>query len=498
MFDRACAARGSAPAIVAPDGRVLWAFDQLGEAAARLAGGLASLGLGPASRVLILEPDRREQYRTVAGVVWSGATAVIPPLSVPLLRSLALAAELRPQAIIANPALIPLILAFRGLRESRAWILTGGRSLPGRPGIAVLGRHEPVAPAAVTTGSPALISFTTGTTGRPTPIDRSHGVLGSQHDALRALRGLTDGDRDFVGLPVLALHNLASGVTSILPPGHRAIGSCGAAVVEALVRTRPTTAAGFPSLFQAALRHAGHGHLRGLRSVHVGGTRVRPNLLTALGGLVPAASITVVYGSTEVEPIASIDATAYLEAIVRSDPAEGICVGRVIDGLELRIEPEPGDRPPDTTPRSCRHVGRIHVRGRRAAGGSGTGGWVDTGDLGHLDASRRLWLLGRATNRVGRLHPIEAERTIESLAWVESAALVRLDRALPSRGPGLLAVQPVTWPPAGTRQAWLAQLQQIATQQSWSLERLVLVRRMPLGPGPAAKVDEARLRRAIP
>jgi hypothetical protein len=101
--------------------------------------------------------------------------------------------------------------------------------------------------------------------------------------------------------------------------------------------------AGFPHQLQSAALGARPGERAGLRAIHVGGDRVRPRLLDALAVVAPTADCTVVYGSTEIEPISAIDARSYLQLYAAGDPAGGICVGRLVDGLELRIEPLPDE-----------------------------------------------------------------------------------------------------------------------------------------------------------
>jgi len=237
------------------------------------------------------------------------------------------------------------------------------------------------------------------------------------------------------------------------------------------------------------VRGARPGELDRLRSIYVGGSRVRPELLRALKAIAPAAAVTVVYGSTEIEPIAAIGADEYLDLLARSDPADGAPVGLVLDGLELRME-LPSERP---GPSARGERGRILLRGPRASGAAGLGRWVDTGDAGHVDEDGRLWLLGRITNAFGELYPAEVECVIEALSWVSRAALVRVDSHPDARA--LLAVQPIEWGAAGIRAEQLVVLRDIARQRHWPLDKAVLLRRLPVFVGAAAKIDDRRLRK---
>jgi acyl-CoA synthetase (AMP-forming)/AMP-acid ligase II len=455
-----------------------------------MAGGLAGLGLGVGDRVLVLDPDVRRRYGLVSAVLWAGAAVVVPPVSLRPWEALAVAEGAAPRAIVFAPSQWPAVVGRRGLRSSPLRIVTGGPRLPGAIGLTELERAGPTEPRDVPTDAAALVSFTTGTAGRVGRVVRSHGVLRAQHDALVRLRGLADDDRDLVGLPNLVLHDLGIGVTSVLPPRDPASPRYGDQIVRSLTMTRATSAAGFPRLFEAAVLGTPPGSLGHLRAIHVGGSRVAPSLLRALARLAPAARVTVVYGSTEIEPIAAIEGSEYLDALASGDPSAGVCVGAVVPGIEVRLDAL-GPRAESMTPAAA---GAILARGARVAGTPTADGWVATGDAGWLDAGGRLWLLGRVEDVSGGLRPFEVERTVEALDWVSRAALVRLDEALGSRG--LVAVEPVDWGDAATRAERAEAVRRLVAGRAWSVDDVVLVRTMPVIRGPAGKVDAARLRGA--
>ena len=493
LFAAAAERRGDAPAIVDADGCVLWSFANLANVAARVAHGLAGSGVGPGDRVLVLERDPRRRFAVVAGILWAGATVAAPPTSPSGRAALAAALVTRPAAVAFGPRLWPVILGHPGLRAIPLRIVTRGPRPPGATSLADLARGTAVPPHDVAGDTPALASFTTGSLGPPTLVLRSHDLLHAQHDALGRLRALTDDDRDLVGLPFLVLHDLASGVTCVLPPPDPGSAWFGARGRRAVARAGATSAAGFPHLFAAAADGGTGSGLRGLRAIHVGGSRVSVRLLASLDRAAPHADTTVVYGSTEVEPIAAIPAAEYLDALAGSDPDEGICVGRVIPGLDLRLAPlnrPGGDRIGDGN-----GVGEIRVRGPRAAGGADADGadadgWVATGDAGRLADDGRLWLLGRAANAVEGRYPFQVERAVEDLAWVGRAVLVRIGRAPAARG--ALVVEPRRWDPHAVG-AWTTSLHGLARAREWPIDEIRLVRELPAIPGPASKPDTRRL-----
>jgi acyl-coenzyme A synthetase/AMP-(fatty) acid ligase len=488
LFAAAAERRGGAPAIMDADGCVLWSFGDLAHVAARVASGLAGNGVGPGHRVLVLERDPRRRFAVVAGILWAGATVAAPPTSPSGRAALDAALLTRPTAVAFGPRLWPVILGYPRLRAIPLRIVTCGPRPLGTMSLADLARGTVVPPRVVAGDVPALASFTTGSLGPPQLVLRSHDLLRAQHDALGRLRALTDGDRDLVGLPFLALHDLASGVTCVLPPPDPGSTWFGARVRRAVTRAGATSAAGFPHLFEAAAERGAGGGLRSLRAIHVGGSRVSAGLLGSLTRAAPHADVTVVYGSTEVEPIAAIPAGEYLDALAGSDPDQGICAGRVIPGLDLRVAP------PDRLEGDRSGVGEVQVRGPRAAAESGAGGWVATGDAGRLADDGRLWLLGRTGNAVDGRYPFQVERAVETLDWVGRAALVRVGRD-PDAG-GALVVEPRRWDPRAVMD-WASSIHRLAGARGWPIDDVRLVRELPVIPGPAAKTDTLRLARSV-
>lgn len=503
LLGDAAVRRSGEPAVIGADGRVIWSFETLAETAARLAGGLAEAGVGVGDRVLVLVPDVARRFALVAGVLWAGGAVVVPAGSMSPLAALTAAASFGPRVVVFGPLFGPAIIGHRMLRSIPVRVVSDGPRQPGSTRLSTLERSRPIEPRIVPGDTPALVSFTTGSTGHAKPVVRSHDVLRAQHDALRDLRMLSDSDRDLAGLPLLVLHNLAAGVTSILPPPNHGSSRFGSSVLRALLVSGATSAAGFPHLFDAVVRSGAPGQLRGIRAIHIGGDRVGPELLRALGRLAPAAGLTVVYGSTEVEPIAAIGASDYLDALTASDPVAGICVGRVVAGIGLRVAPDhrfSGVGSPSTRsewvearePLAPAPAGPILVCGPRVAGTSGLDGWVATGDTGWVDSEDHLWLLGRTDNTIGSLCQFQVERAVEALDAVRRAAFVPIEAG--SRPRGLLAVEPTDWTSAPSRAALEASVTRLVADRAWRIDEIVLVRRMPTIHGVARKVDVAQIR----
>jgi acyl-CoA synthetase (AMP-forming)/AMP-acid ligase II len=338
--------------------------------------------------------------------------------------------------------------------------------------------------------APALVSWSTGSTGRPHPVVRSHGVLVAQHEAIRRLRTPRPDDVDLVGLPTLALHDLACGIAMVLPP-RIAAGLDPARLRTIAGVTGATLAAGFPTLFERLVDGAAPNSLPSLRSIHVGGAPVRRDLLERLALVAPNADVVVVYGSTEVEPIAAVHASELLASV--APPGSGLLVGRIQDGLELKFAPSAdcGSHAGEAAAPPAR--GRILVRGARVARAgdcTDADGWLDTGDVGAMDDDHRLWLLGRASNGSAAGHyPAEIEEPTLALDEIGAAALVTLAGGAGPRS--VLVVEPAS--AASPIELVRERVVTEARDRGWALDRVVVVRRLPRDTG-SGKLDYSRIR----
>jgi acyl-CoA synthetase (AMP-forming)/AMP-acid ligase II len=160
--------------------------------------------------------------------------------------------------------------------------------------------------------------------------------------------------------------------------------------------------------------------------------------------------VRVLFGSTEVEPVAEIDARDVLEETAEGTRAgRGHCVGRAHEALEVKLlRPTEGPivldgrgfAPLEVAPGEPGEivVAGPHVQDRylddeaamRALKIRGPDGrlWHRMGDVATRDALGRLWLLGRVGDAVPigdrEVYPLQVEPLVDALPEVRRAALV--------------------------------------------------------------------------
>lgn len=488
-------------------------YGTLGARVRNLAGALSRRGVVPGSRVVVLIPMSTSLYEVLLAVAALGATAVfVEPAATPAEMARAIRVT-HPVAFIGIPKAHALRFLFPRQTATPIRVVVGGKRAAwalGGDSLAALEAEAPVALPALAPAQPALLTFSSGSTGTPKGATRSHAFLGAQHDAIARLLG--DGDVHLSAFSIVLLSTLVSGGTAVIPRLGKGVDDVdGAALVRTIRELGVTVLSGSPAFLAPIFAAAKPGDLAAVRRVISGGAPVPVELCERAGEvLAPDAVFTVVYGSTEAEPIATIDARE-----VRADTGPhtragaGLCVGRVDEHLRLRLlrpttapivvgpggldalEVAPGEVGEVVV--AGPHVNTRYFRDRAAERATkivDEAGviWHRTGDAARRDDRGRLWLVGRVADIVRRgdaiYHPSAVEAAARVLPWVARAALVG-----DGRGGTLLVVEPQAAADPAALTAHLA-------SRGIVIDRVALAPKLPVDPRHRAKIDYPAVRRA--
>ncbi|WP_369138431.1 alpha/beta fold hydrolase [Modestobacter versicolor] len=456
---------GSPAVVEVGGGTVSWA--QLHRRVEHLAAGLAAVGVAPGHRVGLLVEPSADLTASVYAVWRAGGVVVVADKGLGLRGMRRALRSAGVDAVIGGAPGLAAARAMRlpGLRIAAGTSPRAARALGATHTLAELeerGRTAP-APAEGPADADCAVLFTSGATGPAKGVVYTRRQAQAQLQLVRSTYRLGPDDRLVAAFAPFAILGPALGIGSAVPdvdvttPGSLtaakladAAAAVGGTVVfasPAALRRVVATAGALTGDQRAAL-----GRVRLLMSA---GAPVPLALLQQLREVLPAAEAHTPYGMTEALPVTDVSATE----IAAAGPGDGVCVGRPLAGVEVRVSPlsPAGDADgaltaePGTTGEVC--VRAAHVKDRYDAlwaterASSRDPGWHRTGDVGHLDADGRLWIEGRlphvVTTAAGVVTPVGVEQRVESLAGVASAAVVGVGPA------GTQAVVVVVVPAAG-------------------------------------------------
>jgi olefin beta-lactone synthetase len=395
-------------AVIEPSGARV-RYGELEQRSAALAAALKRRGIGRQDRALVALRPGAALYTALAALWRLGAVAVFAEPSTGLAGLRHAARVTRPSLLLGGPSLLAVARLWPELRAIRT-------RLP--PAADPFARSPPI--ASLSAGDPALVSFTSGTTGAPKAMERSHGLLLAQHEALTPLlapRAATE--TDLVAFPAFVLSCLGHGTTAVLPRWNpRRHDHARPDAVSRQIVACGVTRALLPPVVTAAL--AQKPLPRPLERVLTGGGPVYPDVMRRFLDTSAKVGLTVVYGSTEAEPISHIAMDEAEAAIWDAiDAGGGLPVGHPVPQARVRIvDGEIAVAGP--------HVNKGYLdpsRDRETKIVDGETVWHRTGDAGRLDGAGRLWLLGRTGALVGGHSPFVVETAARLWPGVRGAAL---------------------------------------------------------------------------
>ena len=494
-IDQAAERRGGVPYLEDAAGAGTLSYAGLRRSARAWAGCLDRAGLPPGARVAVRLPDPLSYATALVSIL--GAGRVVVPLDpaapgAELARVLAVA---RPEvAVCDSGAGLPPGLAVLGPPEAPGGPggPDGADSRDGRRGQAGTG-HAGIPAGASRAGG--IFLCTSGTTGTPKGILLREDQLGHVAACVAGHHRLTRADRGYCCLPLFHVNAEVVGLLATL-----AAGAC-------LVLDRKFSRRGFwpliaerritwinavPAIITVLAMDPSAGRPAGrVRFVRSASAPLPPS---ALRRFEEAFGVPVVetYGMTEA---ASMIAANPLEG-----PRKAGSVG-LPAGTEVRVVQLAAGR---CVPCLAHAVGRVQVRGPGvireyaeggAAGAIGPRGWLDTGDLGYLDAGGYLFLAGRSDDVINRggekIYPREIEDFLVAQPGVWSAAVVAVDDEVFGQRPVAYVVPAGSGRP-GELDGELREACEKALPRSKRPGEFRLVRELPLGP--TGKVSRRRLR----
>jgi olefin beta-lactone synthetase len=363
---------------------------------------LQSKGINQGDRLLVFVPMSISLYINVLAIFYIGAIAVFVDDYTSIKKLSDRCNVVNCKGIIASRLLLFIGLFIKAIRVIPIHLNSNAHL-----------NNTSINPCNVQEQDTALLTFTTGSTGIPKATVRTHKQLQAQFQALLPLLN-PDAERiDMPLLPIVLLLNLGIGRTSVIAKFNtNKSATKQAALLHQLIKEHKVKSiTSSPYTLQAlATYYCNNNIVSTLQKVIIGGAPVFPNLAKQLYNYI-ATDITIVYGSTEAEPMAHTYAYDLLNE--HASLQNGLYVGKVDLNTNLKIIPfvnEPISTEQFTSLATLQNTpGEIIVQGQHvlnkyynnhtafvenkiidAYGNI----WHRTGDLGILQ-NKQLFLLGR-------------------------------------------------------------------------------------------------------
>ncbi|MCA9704465.1 MAG: AMP-binding protein [Myxococcales bacterium] len=450
-----------------------WTYRQLRTEAERFAALLQGQGFGPGDRCAIVMQNQAKWIFSGLGALWAGATLVPIDYKLTAREQLELLAHCKPRVLVTEYGAWVKLRREEGAALERTLVLVS--EAPGRADLGAAARWEDTPPADTLERLPrtrddvATIVYSSGTGGRPKGCMLTHGNYLAQAEILGNMYPLAEDERFFSVLPTNhAIDFMVGFIVPLLMGGgivhqrtlrpqflratmkkygitHIALVPTILKSLEKRIRERldelpdwqRQAIDGLRRVNELATRKAPNHRLSStlLRPIHeslggklqyvfAGGTFVDRGLAEFFYEL--GIPVVIGYGLTEASTVITVNDL---------HPFRGDTVGKAVPGVEVEIRDanEAG-------------VGEVWVRGPTVMKGyldapeltaqALVDGWLRTGDLGSLDVSGHLRLVGRAKNMIvteggKNIYPEDIESYFEDLPGIEEYCVFAADYVWP-------------------------------------------------------------------
>lgn len=502
------------------------AYGSFNKKVGSFAGGLFRSGIKKGDRVLVFTPISPELYISIAALQRIGA---IPVLLDSLSRKEQLADILQnsePSGMIA-PA--TWLNAFKEnldifgvtIRISTTQHATEKQILAFQ--YLLRGETQNIVP--VKQDDTALITYTTGSSGKPKGVNRTHRFLAAQHDALKRLFPYKPDDIDLPVFPVFALNNIASGITTVIPaidvsrPDSKDSGTLISQIRACGVNCMTLAPSSFRNL--ALYCEAEKISLKGISRVLTGGAPIGETDISRFIKIAPRSKNWILYGSTEVEPVACIESREMLSV----KPPKwsnitkiGVNVGKIDAALDYKfINIEIRNVEKKVTIKDIEvgagEVGELIVAGEYVCGRyykneeafarakiRDTNGtvWHRTGDLARMDKDGFLWIVGRKHNIIKRgaeyFFPVRPEIILKDLPNIANAAYADIEHNKENK---IIAVITLGKGDEGKEKLCRKEITEVFQKERLPLDAVVFMKEIPMDVRHHSKVDYSKLRQKL-
>jgi len=436
-------------------------FRELDALSGNIARGLHEIGIQRGVRTVLMVRPSIDFFALTFALFKVGAVPVLIDPGMGIRNLGRCLAEAQPHGFVGIPKAHIARRILRWGRETiRITVTTGNRLLGGKHSVAELRtigeQRGPLTTEETRPDETAAILFTSGSTGIAKGAVYTHGIFAAQLESLKAIYGIEAGEVDLCTFPLFALFAPALGMTAVIPEMDptRPARVDPTKIIAAIEQFKVTNLFGSPALINRVGLYGEQHNIKlpTLRRVISAGAPAIAKVVERFARMLsPGVQVFTPYGATEALPVANIGSDVILnETRQLTDIGCGVCVGKPVPGIDVRIIPI-NDQPISYfDPSTClkpHFVGEIAVCGpvvtkeyfgrpeatalakmRDAEGRV----WHRMGDVGYFDDHGRLWFCGRKAHRVvtrnQTLYTDKVEPIFNTVPGVRRTALVGVKR----------------------------------------------------------------------
>jgi acyl-CoA synthetase (AMP-forming)/AMP-acid ligase II len=415
---------------------------------------MENAGITRGTRTILMVKPSLEFFIIIFALFKTGAVPVVVDPGMGIRRMVECFKEGRPEAFIGIPqAHVIRTLYPKFFKTVRIWVTVGRRWF--WKGFTLNQMRQvpwkPYSMAKTRENDTAAILFTTGSTGPAKGVVYTHGNFDAQLRHIKTHLGLSMDEIDLSTFPLFALFWPPLGITSVIPDmdSTKPARVNPKKIIEAIQDQGVTSMFASPALLNRVGEYGKNKNilLPSLKRVISAGAPVLPSIIEQFTPMLDEnAQIHTPYGATEAVPIISITSNEILtETRKFSEKGYGICIGRPINDLKIRIikiSDDPIQKWSDDLEVEDGDMGEITVAGDLVTRQYFEKPEVDAvtkiedkvffwhrmGDVGWKDSRGRIWFCGRKSHRVvtkeNTLFTIPCEAIFNNHPQVFRSALV--------------------------------------------------------------------------
>jgi len=383
-------------------------WQETADRVARLAGGLAALGVGRGDRVGILAVNSDRYLEAYYGIAWAGAVVVPGNIRWSEAEHSYAFRDAGVRLLIVDRLFSSLLPAFADIKFDAVIFMDDGDPAPGTIGFEeLIAVHGAIPDHCSRDDDLVGIFYTGGTTGFPKGVMLSHRSIISSFLCSAALTYRGESPVFLHSAPMFHLAD-ASCVYGVTMTGGAHVMLplfSPAGVIDAVTRCGANSLVLVPTMFAMIDQHlrAEPADLSGVTHITYGASPISEALLRRAIEMFPRAQFSQAYGQTELSPVATVLEPRF-HALSGPDSGKLRSAGRAAPGIDVRIV--------DETMREVSRgtVGEIAVKSPGCMIGywnqpdltaeTIVDGWLRTGDAGYMDEDGFVFVVDRVKDMI--------------------------------------------------------------------------------------------------